>query len=108
MRKTPAAAVWDAVASADAPLLQNTLMRMPDKVCAVALATLPREKRLVIYSRIAGSKAARIEEEIALESRRRTAPLVRARIIRSFLSYFGRARRVPGRIWIKPIKPGNR
>jgi hypothetical protein len=78
---------------------------MPDKVCAVALATLPREKRLVVYSRIAGPKAARIEEEIGLEARRRTSGLVRARIIRSFLSYFGRARRVPGRIWIRPIKP---
>jgi hypothetical protein len=78
---------------------------MSDKVCAVALATLPREKRLVVYSRIAGPKAARIEEEIGLEARRRTSGLVRARIIRSFLSYFGRARRVPGRIWIRPLKP---
>jgi hypothetical protein len=108
MRKTPTAAVWDAVSSAHAALLQNTLMRMPDKVCAVALATLPKEKRLVVYSRIAGPKAARIEEEIGLESRRRTMPLVRARIIRSFLSYFGRASRVPGRIWIKPIRPRDR
>jgi hypothetical protein len=105
MSRTPAAAVWDAVSTAHTALLQNTLMRMPDKVCAVALATLPKEKRLVIYSRIAGPKAARIEEEIGLESRRRTSALVRARIIRSFLSYFGRASRVPGRIWIKPIKP---
>ena len=104
MKHNPAAAVWDAVSSTDATLLQNTLMRMPDKVCAVALATLPREKRLVVYSRIAGPKAARIEEEIGLEARRRTSGLVRARIIRSFLSYFGRARRVPGRIWIRPIK----
>lgn len=102
MRRTPAAAVWDAVSATDATLLQNTLMRMPDKVCAVALATLPREKRLVVYSRIAGPKAARIEEEIGLEARRRTSGLVRARIIRSFLSYFGRARKVQGTIWIKP------
>lgn len=105
MKQTPAGAVWDAVSSADGALLQNTLMRMPDKVCAVALATLPREKRMVVYARIAGPKAARIEEEIGLEARRRTSALVRARIIRSFLSYFGRARKVPGRIWIKPIKP---
>ena len=105
MKQNPAAAIWDAVSSADTVLLQNTLMRMPDKVCAVALATLPKEKRMAIYSRIAGPKAARIEEEIELEARRRTGALVRARIIRSFLSYFGRARRVPGRIWIKPIKP---
>jgi hypothetical protein len=108
MPRTPAAAVWDAVSSAPSALLQNTLMRIPDKVCAVALATLPKEKRLVIYSRIAGPKAARIEEEIALESRRRTAPRTRARIIRSFLSYFGGASGVPGTIWIRPIKPRNR
>jgi hypothetical protein len=95
-------AVWNAVSAADAAHLQNTLMRVPDKVCAVALATLPREKRMLLYSRIAGPKAARIEEEIALETRRRTSALVRARIIRSFLSYFGRARKVPGRIWIRP------
>lgn len=97
-----AGAVWNAVSAADAALLQNTLMRVPDKVCAVALATLPREKRMLLYSRIAGPKAARIEEEIVLETRRRTSALVRARIIRSFLSYFGRARKVPGRIWIRP------
>jgi hypothetical protein len=102
VKQNPAGAVWDAVSAADAALLQNTLMRMPDKVCAVALATLPREKRMVIYSRIAGPKAARIEEEIRLEERRRTTALVRARIIRSFLSYFGRARKVSGRIWIRP------
>ncbi len=97
-----AAAVWEAVSSADAALLQNTLMRIPDKVCAVALSALPREKRMLLYARIAGPKAGRIEEEIALETRRRTSALVRARIIRSFLSYFGRARKVPGRIWIRP------
>jgi len=101
-RGSPAAAVWNAVSGADSALLQNTLMRVPDKVCAVALATLPREKRMMLYSRIAGPKASRIEEEIALESRRRTSALVRSRIIRSFLSYFGQARKVPGRIWIRP------
>jgi hypothetical protein len=101
-RGSAAGAVWEAVSSADAAFLQNTLMRVPDKVCAVALSALPREKRLLLYSRIAGPKAARIEEEIRLESRRRTSVIVRARIIRSFLSYFGRARRVPGRLWIRP------
>jgi len=100
--RTPAASIWNAVSSASAAALQNTLMRIPDKVCAVALAALPREKRMMLYSRIAGPKAARIEEEIALESRRRTSAFVRARIIRSFLSYFGQARKVPGRIWIRP------
>ena len=89
----------------DAAQLQNTLMRVPDKVCAVALSALPREKRMVVYSKIAGPKARRIEEEITLESRRRTSALVRARILGSFLSYFGRARKVPGRIWIRPKKP---
>jgi hypothetical protein len=102
VKKGPAAAVWDAVSAADGALLQNTLMRIPDKVCAVALAALPKEKRLALYGRIAGPKAARIEEEIAWVARRQTSAVVRARIIRSFLSYFGRARKVAGRIWIRP------
>jgi len=67
-----------------------------------------KAKRCASRCAFAGPKAARIEEEIALESRRRTSPLMRARIVRSFLSYFGRASRVPGRIWIKPIKPRSR
>ncbi len=90
------------MSGAEATGLQNTLMRVPDKVCAVALALLPREKRLLVYARIAPPKAARIEEEIRLEARRRTSALVRARIIRSFLSYFGRARAPSGTIWIRP------
>ena len=106
MRPGSAGSVWDALAALSAAALQNTLMRVPDKVCAVALATLPREKRQWLYSRIAGPKAARIEEEIALEARRRTSPRVRARIIRSFLSYFGRTDKVPGRIWIRPKRDG--
>jgi hypothetical protein len=107
VKQSPAGAIWDAVSAADAAVLQNTLMRIPDKVCAVALSALPREKRLVIYSRIAGPKAARIEEEITLEARRRTSAFVRARIVRSFLSYFGRARKVSGRIWIRPHRRGD-
>ena len=106
MKKNPAGTVWDVVSSTDGTLLQNTLMRIPDKVCAVAFAVLPREKRLVIYSRIAGPKAARIEEEITLLGRRRASPLVKARIVRSFLSYFGRARKVSGTIWIRPHREG--
>ncbi|HET6451006.1 MAG TPA: hypothetical protein VFI08_06825 [Spirochaetia bacterium] len=102
MYSNPAAPVWEALSALDGAALQNTLMRVPDKVCAVALSTLPKEKRLLLYSRIAGPKAARIEQEIALEARRRTSPRVRARIIRSFLSYFGRADKVHGRIWIRP------
>jgi hypothetical protein len=81
---------------------------MPDKVCAVALATLPLEKRFAVYSRIATTKAARIEEEIKLEARRRTSTLVRVRIIRFFFSYFGTARSTSSTIWIRPIKPGDR
>ena len=77
-------------------------MRMPDKVCAVAFATLTEERRQSLYSLIAPPKAARIEEEIRLESRRRTSALVRGRILRTFLSYFGRARKAAGTIYIRP------
>jgi hypothetical protein len=90
------------VSRADRTTLQNVLMRMPDKVCAVAFGTLTEEKRQSLYSLIAGPKAARIMEEIRLESRRRTSALVRGRILRTFLSYFGRARKAAGTIYIRP------
>jgi len=100
--KDPAEAVLACIEGADRTSLQNILMRMPDKVCAVALATLPRERRDTVYALVARPKAERIEEEIRLESRRRTSEMMRARIIRTFLSYFGRARSLPGRIYIRP------
>jgi len=96
------AAIWVCVSRADKTTLQNVLMRMPDKVCAVAFATLTEERRQLLYALIAGPKAARIVEEIRLESRRRTSALVRGRILRSFLSYFGRARNAGGTIYIRP------
>ena len=97
-----AARVWDCVSRADRTTLQNILMRVPDKVCAVAFAALTEERRRSLYAMIAGPKAARIEEEIRLESRRRTSALVRGRILRSFLSYFGLARKAEGTIYIRP------
>jgi hypothetical protein len=96
------ALVWDCVSRADRTTLQNVLMRMPDKVCALAFATLTEERRQSLYALIAGPKTARIVEEIRLESRRRTSALVRGRILRTFLSYFGRARKAGGTIYIRP------
>jgi hypothetical protein len=81
-------------------------MRMPDKVCAVALASLSENQRLSVYPLIAGPKAARVKEEMRLEKARRTSPVVRARIVRTFLSYFGQATRTPGTIWIRPRRVG--
>lgn len=98
--------IWDCVSRTDRTTLQNVLMRMPDKVCAVAFADLTEERRKSLYSLIAGPKAARIMEEIRLESRRRTSALVRARILRTFLSYFGRARKTAGTIYIRPRRAG--
>lgn len=88
----------------DATTLQNVLMRIPDKVCAVALSALPEKERTATLARMAPIKAERIREEIRLEARRRTTALVRGRIIRAFLSYFGRARKPGGPIWIRPKK----
>lgn len=96
--------VWDCVSGADRTVLQNVLMRIPDKVCAVALETLTEEKRQSLYALIAEPKAARIREEIRLESRRRTSALVRARILRTFLSYFGRAKKTTATIYIRPLR----
>jgi hypothetical protein len=96
--------VRQCLGGADATILQNILMRMPDKVCAVGLALLPEEERGPAYALIAPAKAARIREEIRLEARRRTTALVRGRIIRTFLSYFGKAKKTSGPIWIRPKK----
>ncbi len=84
--------------------LQNILMRMPDKVCAVGLAALAPQERQPYLALMAPVKAARVREEMRLEAMRRTTPLVRGRIVRTFLSFFGRARRAPGTIWIRPLR----
>jgi len=99
-----AAAVRQCLAGLGATALQNVLMRMPDKVCAVGLATLAEAERAPAYALMAPAKASRVKEEIRLESRRRTTALVRGRIIRSFLSYFGGAEKPGGSIWIRPKK----
>jgi hypothetical protein len=102
MPRDVGSAIRECLEGTDATLLQNILMRMPDKVCAVGLAMLQVDQRRDLYALIAAPKAARIEEEIRLEARRTTSALVRARILRTFLSYFGRAARAPGTIWIRP------
>ena len=94
--------ILDCVRDTEKTALQNIVMRMPDKVCAVGLAALSEEQRREVYALIAAPKAARIEEEMRLESRRRTGALVRARIVRTFLSYFGRAPKMHGTIWVRP------
>lgn len=104
--KDAAGQIWTCVSGADRTTLQNILMRMPDKVCAVALAMLTETQRLSLYALIAGPKSARVKEEIRLEKGRRTSPLVRARILRTFLSFFGRATKTPGTIWIRPRRAG--
>ena len=94
--------LWELLGAADRTRLQNGLMRIPDKVCAVALGRLDEERRRTLYASIAGPKAARIEEEIRLESRRRTSEAVRAKIIQSFLAQFGGAGGAGVAIHIKP------
>jgi hypothetical protein len=102
MARDVASLIRESLEGTDATRLQNILMRMPDKVCALGFAALTPERRRFLYALIAAPKAARIEEEIRLEARRKTSALVKARLLRSFLSYFGRAARVPGTIWIRP------
>ncbi len=105
--KGPAPLVRECLRKTNATALQNILMRMPDKVCAVALSTLTPEERAPVYALIAPQKASRIKEEIRLEAMRSTTPLVRGRIMRTFLSYFGKARPAGGKagpIWIRPKK----
>jgi hypothetical protein len=88
----------------DTTTLQNTLMRMPDKVCAVGFAEITPEERDPMYALLAPQKARRIEDEMRYVARRQTTPQMRARIIRLFISYFEKAGQTSGRIWIRPRK----
>ena len=97
-------AVRRCLAAAGPLALQNILMRIPDKVCAVALASLPDEERESALSHVAPIKAERVREEMRLEARRRTTSLVHGRIVRAFLSYFGSAKPSHGPVWIRPKK----
>ncbi len=97
-------AVRDVLAGTGLTKLQNILMRIPDKVCAAAFSTLTDHARVRLYALVADAKASRIREEIRLEARRRTSPLVRARLLRSFLSYFSHGTARAPRVWIKPIR----
>jgi hypothetical protein len=94
------------VARTHATALQNILMRMPDKVCAIGFQALPEDAREGLYALIAPRKAARIKEEIRLETRRRTSAAVKERIARGFLSYFGEAEKLKKRIYIRPKRKG--
>ena len=98
-------AIRDLINRTEKTRLQNTLMRIPDKVCAAALSALTERERAPLYALIAETKAARIREEIRLGSRRRMTPAVRARLLHSFVSYFTPGTtRGPG-IWLRPIRP---
>jgi hypothetical protein len=98
-------AIREAIVPVGRTELQNILMRIPDKVCAAAFGELSESERSPLYALIADVKAARIREEIRLGARRRVSPLVRARLLRSFLSYFGAKPPRDPRIWIRPIRP---
>ena len=84
--------------------LSNILMRIPDKVCAAGFSALSDDVQRRLYALVGDTKAVRIREEIRIEARRRTSPVARARLLRSFLAYFEhRAPRAPS-VWIRPIR----
>ncbi len=101
-------AIRDHLARTEQTRLQNILMRIPDKVCAAAFSILSDHARERLLALVADAKASRIREEIRLEGRRRTSPLVRARLLRSFLSYFSHGAARAPRVWIRPIRPDRR
>ncbi len=96
--------IRDLVARTDSTTLSNTLMRIPDKVCAAGFSTLPDDLRSRLYALVGETKAARIREEIRIETRRRTSAIVHSRLVRSFLSYFDA--RAPGAptVWVRPVR----
>jgi hypothetical protein len=107
--KNVSALIEECVKGIDPARLQTTLMLMPDKVCAVAFAMLGEQRRQSLYSLLGETKARRIREEIGLEARRKTSAVVRARILRAFLSYFStpsRGKRIVSTIWIRPKRTG--
>ncbi len=79
-------------------------MRIPDKVCAAGFSALPEDARDRLYALVGSVKAGRIQEEVRIESRRRTSPLVRSRLLRSFLSYFTASAPGAPKVWIRPIR----
>jgi hypothetical protein len=94
----------DLLARTPSTTLSNILMRIPDKVCAAGFSALPEEVQRRLYALVGDTKAARIREEIRIEARRRTSAVARARLLRSFLSYFQhRAPKAPA-VWIRPIR----
>jgi len=107
MRDSPRS-IRDLVARTDATRLSNILMRIPDKVCAAAFATLPEATRARLYALLAPVKAERIREEIRIEARRRTSALAKARLLHSFLAYFAPGAARAPRMWVRPIKRKDR
>lgn len=96
--------IRDLISRTHATTLSNILMRIPDKVCAAGFSALPDDIRSRLYALVGETKAARIREEIRIETRRRTSATVRSRLLRSFLAYFDiRAARAP-RVWIRPVR----
>ncbi len=96
--------IRECVERTDQTQLQNILMRIPDKVCAIALCTLDEQMRFRLLGLIAPMKANRIAAEITLNARRRTSPSVQAKILKGFLSYFGEAESLKKPIYIRPRK----
>jgi len=96
--------IRELLSGTDATRLQNILMRIPDKVCAAAFPTLPDALCDRLYALMGATKAARVQEEIRIEGRRRTSASVRARLLRSFLAYLTPGPTSAPRVWIKPIR----
>jgi len=96
--------IRDVLSRTDATRLQNILMRIPDKVCAAAFPTLSDALRDRLYALMGATKAARVQEEIRIEARRRTSAVVRGRLLRSFLAYLTPGATSAPRVWIKPVR----
>ncbi len=104
MMKDPARSLRDLVSRTPATALSNILMRIPDKVCAAGFSTLPDDMRHRLYALTGNTKAARLREEIRIETRRRTSAAIRARLLRSFVSYFERPAPGAPTVWVRPVR----
>ena len=99
--------IWNCIQKTPETQLQNALMRMPDRICAVSLSKLTDEQKDYIFSTMSPIKARRIREEIGYQRRLNIPEANYLKIVRSFLSLLGsgeKGNNTDLNIYIRPRK----
>jgi flagellar motor switch protein FliG len=69
-------------------VLQNTLMKIPDREIAVALMALNEQERSLVFSHISQAKTRRVQQEIRYQFTLDIRPDRYEKIVGKFVSYF--------------------